>query len=587
MSKPAYGTAAEDLRDNPGQWSAYESKGNCVVLAGPGAGKTKTITIKLARVLAESIRKPRRLACITYSNACVGELAVRLRKLGVVEGDRLLLSTVHSFCLTELVLPYAGLANVKVPEPLVVASPSQSSEIFRNACRKVHGGQPPKWYRTEFDKLRRTVLDRESRQWKNWPVKETEVVETYEEMLLDSGLIDFDGLVLAGLELVEKHKWVRSCIKAKYPVIVIDEYQDLGVPLHRMVLALMNKAGIRIIAVGDPDQSIYGFAGAQPGLLRDLSKLSAVESVGLKLNYRCADQIITASRALFEDPQEYESHDGRQGEIRIHKLECDVRGQAHHALRTIVPALLEHNPGWKRGDIAFLYRSLKEGKAIAEAADDLGIRYFRLDNGSPVKRSRLTEWLTDAAKWCAGGWKSGTVTLSQLLKSWRSMRRSLSREKDALEERARLISTLFAYRDGSVPLQKWLIALSDAVLERACEEEPGLADEKDNLRALLDATEPEGALESYSIEIFGNQGKSPDQINLITLHSSKGLEFEAVIMIGLDEGVFPSKYDNTAEKLQESTRLFYVGVTRAKSLVYLTYESIESPFLKTIRQATN
>jgi ATP-dependent DNA helicase Rep/DNA helicase-2/ATP-dependent DNA helicase PcrA len=586
MNKPTYATAAEELRDNSGQWSAYESKGNCVVLAGPGAGKTKTITIKIARLLDEVVRKPQRLACITYSNACVGELAVRLRKLGVGEDDRLLLSTVHSFCLTELVLPFAALAGVKVPDPLVVASPSQSAELFRKAYAKVHGGQAPKWYRTEFDKLRRTVLDRDSKQWKDWPLKETQVVETYEEMLLTDGVIDFDGLVLAGLELVETHKWVRSCIRAKYPVMVIDEYQDLGAPLHRMVLALMNKAAIRIIAVGDPDQSIYGFTGAQPGLLRKLSTLPEVEAVGLKLNYRCADQIITASRALLQDPQEYESPDGRQGEIRIHRLECDVRGQADYAMGTIVPALLKNNPGWKRGDIAFLYRSLNEGKAIAEAADGLGIRYFRLDNGSPVKRSRLTEWLTDAAKWCAGGWKSGTVVLSQLLKSWRSLRRSLDMEKKALQDRARLISILFAFRDGSVPLRKWLMALNDALLQRACEEEPGLAEEKDNFRALLDATEPEGALESYSIEIFGNQGKSPDQINLITLHSSKGLEFEAVIMIGLERGVFPNKYDNTNEKIQESARLFYVGVTRAKSIVCLTYESNESPFVTTIRKAT-
>ena len=182
--------------------------------------------------------------------------------------------------------------------------------------------------------------------------------------------------------------------------------------------------------------------------------------------------------------------------------------------------------------------------------------------------------------------KSGTVSLGALLKSWRLMRRSLTREKDALEERARLISTLFAYRDGSVPLRKWLMALSDAALDDACEQEPGLADEKDNLKALLDATDAGAPLESYSIEIFGNQGKSPDQINLITLHSAKGLEFEVVIMVGLEAGVFPSKYDNTDEKLQESTRLFYVGVTRAKSLVYLMYAFDESPFITTIREAT-
>jgi superfamily I DNA/RNA helicase len=135
-------------------------------------------------------------------------------------------------------------------------------------------------------------------------------------------------------------------------------------------------------------------------------------------------------------------------------------------------------------------------------------------------------------------------------------------------------------------LRKWLLALNDAVLHEACEQEPGLADEKDNLEALLAAADTGGALEFYSIETFGNQGRSAEQINLITLHSSKGLEFEAVIMIGLEEGVFPTTYDDTDEKRQESSRLFYVGVTRAKSLVYLTYAHNESPFITAIRLAT-
>lgn len=586
MTAAIYIAAAEELRNNQGQWSAYQSEGNCVVLAGPGAGKTKTITIKIARLLNETVRKPQRLACITYSNACVGELSARLRKLGVGDDDRLLVSTVHSFCLTELVLPYARLAGMNVPDPLVVAAPSQSNDFFRKAYTKVHGGQPPRWYRTEIDKLRRTVLDRASRQWKEWPLDETAVVEAYESLLLNNGFIDFDGLVLAGMALVEKHEWVRHCIKAKYPVMVIDEYQDLGVPLHRMVLALMNKAGIRVVSVGDPDQSIYGFTGAQPVLLRRLSESPGVEPIRLKLNYRCADQIIAASKALLTEPQDFESHDGRQGEIRIIRLESDVRGQADYALGTIVPSLLKQNSGWKHGDIALLYRSLNEGSAIAESADELGLRYFRLDNGSPIKHSRLTEWLTDAAKWCSGGWQSGQVSLGQLLKSWKAMRRSLTREKDALEERARLISTLFACRDGSISLRKWLAALCKAVLDDACEQEPMLADERDNLKALLDATDSGGPLESYSIEIFGNKGRSPDQINLMTLHSSKGLEFQAVIMVGLEKGDFPSRYARTAEQLEEATRLFYVGVTRAKSIVYLTYGFNESPFIETIRHAT-
>ena len=126
MSKSLYAIAAESLKKNDEQFEAYESEGNCVVLAGPGAGKTKTITIKLARLLEEEVRAPQQLACITYSNACVGEIRGRLKKLGVAEDGRLHLATVHSFCLTQLVLPYARLAGLEVPDPLVVASPTQS-----------------------------------------------------------------------------------------------------------------------------------------------------------------------------------------------------------------------------------------------------------------------------------------------------------------------------------------------------------------------------------------------------------------------------------------------------------------------------
>jgi superfamily I DNA/RNA helicase len=587
MKTAPYIQAAKELRSNNEQWRVYESQGNCIVLAGPGAGKTKTITIKIARLLSEDLWRPRRLACITYSNACVGELRTRLVKLGVADDDRLLLSTVHSFCLTELVLPYAQLAGINVPEPLVVASPSESREFFRQAYQQNLGGAPPNWFRIECDRLRRTVLDRESTEWKTSDKHETAVVEAYEKLLLANGLIDFDGLVLAGLALVEKHTWVRRCIKAKYPIVVIDEYQDLGLPLHRMVLALMNKAGVRIVAVGDPDQSIFGFTGAKPSLLRTLEALPNVKAIPLKLNYRCADQIIAASKTLLADPGEFQSHDGRQGEIRIYELKRDVRAQADYAFRTVVPALLKQNPTWKLGDIAFLYRTLNEGNPIAEAADALRLHYFRVDNGSPIKRSRLTEWLTDAAKWCSGGWQSGTVSLTQLLKSWRSMRRSLTRDADALATRASLISTLFAHRDGSIPLRKWLVALRESVLNPAFEQEPGLADEKDLFQDLLKAASKGGVLQSYSIEIFGNQGRSPDQLNLMTFHSSKGLEFQAVIMVGLEAGAFPGSFDTTKEQLEEATRLFYVGLTRAKTAVDLMYGFNESPLISRIRQATS
>lgn len=586
MNSAGHIEAAEELRANPGQWQAYESGANCAILAGPGSGKTKTITIKIARILEKEIPRPRRLACITYSNECVRELRGRLNALGVDDRTRILVSTIHSFALTEIVMPYAMMAGIAVPDPIVVAAPSKSEELFKQAYKRVKGVSPGKWYRMSLDRLRRMVPDKTSDEWKTSNPQQTAIIEEYERLLLDEGLIDFDGLVLAGLQAIEDFEWVRKCLRAKFPVIVIDEYQDLGLPLHRMMCNLMREAGVRIIAVGDPDQSIYGFTGAKPSLLRDLYNMAEVEGVHLKLNYRCATQIIDASKALLDNPPESEAHDGRQGVITIHKVGANVDGQARYALKELVPKILEDHPDWQLGDIAFLYRTFREGSSIAKIADEFGIRYFRLDNGVLIKRTRLVEFLTDAAVWCSGGWETGKVTLGQILKSWRLLRPGLKNEASALKARVPLIRCLFENRDGSIPLKNWIDALNNSALKEAFATEPGLVDEYEtfnNLNALMKEGKP---LESLTVEIFANQGRSKEQVNLITLHSSKGLEFQGVVMVGLELGDFPSQYATDNEELEESARLFYVGVTRAKNEVHLLYEHKESPLITAIRKVT-
>lgn len=587
MNPPAYIEAAEELRENEGQWQAYESEANCAILAGPGSGKTKTITIKIARILEEEVRRPQRLACITYSNECVRELRGRLNALGVDDRTRILVSTIHSFALTEIVMPYAAMAGLPVPNPIVVASPSKSEELFKRAYQTIRGAPPGRWYRMSLDRLRRTIPDKDSDEWMAANPQQTAIIEEYERLLLDEGLIDFDGLVLAGLQAIERFEWVRKCLRSKFPVIVIDEYQDLGLPLHRMMCNLMLEAGVRIIAVGDPDQSIYGFTGAKPSLLRDLQGMPQVEGIHLKLNYRCATQIIDASKALLDDPPDSESHDGRQGVITIHEVGANVAGQARYALDELVPRMLEEHPDWQLGDIAFLYRTFREGSSIAEAADERGFRYFRLDNGVLIRRTRLIEFLTDAAIWCSGGWKTGRITLGQILKSWRRLRPGLKNEASAITARVPLIRCLFENRDGSIPLKKWIGLLYTSALEDAFASEPGLADEHETLKNLYALTKDGKPLEHFTVEIFANQGRSKDQINLITLHSSKGLEFQAVIMVGLELGEFPSQYATDDDEIEETARLFYVGVTRAKSEVHLLYAQTESPLITSIREATS
>lgn len=120
-----YFVAAEDLRKNKGQWAAYEARGHCVVLAGPDSGKTKVLTVKLARLIAEDVAPPRGVACLTYNNECVRELTRRLARLGIRNSRNVFVGTVHSFCLKAVLLPYAKLGGLGLPDPLTTGSKSR------------------------------------------------------------------------------------------------------------------------------------------------------------------------------------------------------------------------------------------------------------------------------------------------------------------------------------------------------------------------------------------------------------------------------------------------------------------------------
>ena len=561
LHKPSYILKAKDLRNNEGQWAAYNSTGHCVLLAGPGSGKTKTLTIKMARMLTEDVKVPRGIACITYNNQCARELKRRLKTLGVDDGNRASIGTLHGFCLKHIVLPYAQLAKLPKTYPISIASTVETNSIQKEALGKTIGIEN-RWD-IRFDAYRRTILDRESGEWRTKDEDAAKVIEAYEGILDEKGLIDFDGMVLIGLHLVKKHEWVRKSLTARFPILVVDEYQDLGHPLDQLVQCLCFQGGMRLLAVGDPDQSIYGFTGAEPALLRKLSARGDVEPVELKLNYRCGKKIIQASKAALAESRDFESGHEDAGIVYFKECSGGLVDQVKYVCDTIVPEALLRRKGRGLGDVAILYLDKNDGNIIAEAVSQKDWQFVRIDGNNPYQPSPVTYWLEDCAAWCAGAWKDGNVRLSELISRWLAFNERLDSSLQHRHARTQLVSFLFKHRTPDMKLCDWLSKLLKHGLQETIDSEPRLRDDKDKVENLLKVSSANGKLDTITVAFFGGQGGSPDHLTLTTLHSAKGLEYDVVIIVGLEQGRIPWNNDSE-DTLREKRRLFYVGLTRAR-----------------------
>jgi DNA helicase-2/ATP-dependent DNA helicase PcrA len=569
---PPYITAAEGLKGNPEQWQAYESKGNCVVLAGPGSGKTKTLTIKMARMLTEDVLPPRGVACITYNTECAGELKRRLERLGVNENRNVFVGTVHGFCLKNILIPYAQLAGLNLSDQPIVALPSEQERVFIDAFADVisQNADPANW-RTGFDKYRRTHLDRNAPAWKGDDAQFATLIEKYEALLRQRNMLDFDDMVLLGLQLIESNEWVRRCLRARFPILIVDEYQDLGLPLHRIVQSLCFGTGVRLFAVGDPDQSIYGFTGAKPELLNTLAETPGIERVHLRLNYRSGQTIIDASETALGEKRGYTSNEGSTGTISFYKCPDGLKQQAKRICAEVIPAALSRREGRRLGDVAVLYLNRYDGDVIETAAQNAGMQSIRMDQGAAYPRTPLTRWLEQCAAWCAGGWEHGTPRLSTLIRAWESLNLSIRTEAELHTLKLVLVGFLFSHRMPERRARDWLVEARQALLVDTLKREPSLRDETVALEALFRGCGPDGKLVDITVAGFGGQGGSPDHLNLITLHSAKGLEFDVVVMMGMDQGKMPSYAAKTVDSQREPRRLFYVGLTRARHEVHITF----------------
>jgi DNA helicase-2/ATP-dependent DNA helicase PcrA len=378
-------------------------------------------------------------------------------------------------------------------------------------------------------------------------------------------------MVLWGLQLVEQHGWVRKALRARFPVLVVDEYQDLGHALHRIVLCLCFTTGMRLVAVGDPDQSIYGFTGAEPALLQDLAKRDGVQPVQLQMNYRCGPTIIRASEVALGETRGFKSGVDEVGTLDIHHRPQGAEDQAGFICDTIIPDAMKRREGRQMGDIAILYRSQYDGNEIARAVEARGWDFIRIDQGNPYPRSPVIFWLEDCAAWCGGGWESSEPRLSDVVRSWQNFNETVTADAGRRVLQRDLVKFLHSHREADQPLRDWLSDFRAACLDSCLAREPRLRDDVIAVAKLAEVCAADARLAGFTVSAFGGQGGAATHLNVMTLHSAKGLEFDVVILPFLEEGILPNYRSNTDARLREDRRLFYVGLTRARHEVHLTY----------------
>ncbi len=569
----ALARALADLAGNPEQSAAVRESGHCVVLAGPGSGKTKTLTTAMARALVEDVIDPRGVACLTYNNECAIELETRLAAFGVQSSDRSFIGTVHSFALTQIIMPYARCFPGLLPDGFRVATRAECRAAVELAYASVYADQFDPHDRWTFaEEKRRRDVDRALPDWRGRNPELADFIDAYEAELRRRGLIDFDDMPLIAFRMVQAHLWIRTALRARFPVLFIDEYQDLGHALHELVLMLCFEGGMRLFAVGDADQSIYGFSGANPELLQSLAARGDVREIRLRFNYRSGAKIIRASLGALGEERNYRGIDNApEGELTFWNVKGGLDSQASAIAATVLPTLLQRHPP---EEVAILYRAAWLGDKIAEALDGKGIAFVRTDTNALVRRSsRLARFVEGCAGWVTGGWREANPSYGRLVSQALALvfpGRATADEEQALS--LQLIGFLRSGIDAGETTHAWLQRLCRELIApwKAVSRNP--QPEWEVCSEMVVKTDPAQG-KDIPLNIFSGRIEGTGRVSLSTLHSAKGREFDAVILYGMNAGDIPSRRDQKSPgALREARRLFYVGVTRPRKELSIVYQ---------------
>ena len=588
--------------------------GPCLVIAGAGSGKTKVLTHKIAYDIESGI-KPWNILAITFTNKAANEMKERIEKLIGDAAKDLWMGTFHSICVrilrryidrigykTDFVIFDTSDQKTLIKECLKTLKVDDKIFTDRGVLSEISNGKnemlEPKAYGVKYagDFRKKTIA---------------EIYELYQRRLRENNAIDFDDIINFTIKILSENPDVLDYYTEKFKYILVDEYQDTNKAQFTLVSLLASKYG-NVTAVGDNDQGIYSFRGADISNILNFERdFPGTKIIKLEQNYRCTGNILKAANAVIKhNENKYDKKLWTENEEG--HLPCIYCGEDEYDEGRYIVEQIKHlktEEYYKNSDFTILYRMNAQSRAIEDILMREGIpykvigglkfyerkeikdiiAYLRLIHNSADNLS-LKRIINEPKR---GIGKTSIEQIQEISdKTGNSMYEIIRNAQEYGLTRVFSNSRDFIEQIEYLKSKKDELKISDLIKEtlnktgytKALENENSVEAETriENLEEFLTVAiefEEESAdntlaefLENITLssDIDGMEDQD-DLVTLMTLHSAKGLEFPVVFLVGMEEGIFPGyKTIGEPQALEEERRLFYVGITRAKQYLYLT-----------------
>ena len=609
------------------QQAVQYTEGPLLILAGAGSGKTKVLTVRIAHLLAQGVN-PYEILAITFTNKAAKEMKSRVEGLVGDVANRIWLSTFHSFCAKFLRFELDNFLGYN--SNFTIYDTSDSQAVIKAALKALN--LDDKYYPVGAmigaisDAKNKLLFASDFRKQARdfYQQKVADVYEYYERELRKNNALDFDDLLLVAVKLLQSNEAVLDKYSKRFRYVMIDEYQDTNHAQY-LLAKLLASHWKNIAVVGDADQSIYAWRGADIQNILDFEKdYPNCTSIKLEQNYRSTKIILDAANAVIENNEGRPKKNLWTDKTEGAKIQHFTAQSEHEEAAFIGDTIAKKHDihGVPYGDMAILYRTNAQSRVLEEALIKRALPYTMVGGTKFYDRKEIKDVLaylrvlynpfddlsllriinvpkrsigaTTVAKLQDYARANGTslfMTLTQL----HLVDTIKGKTKEKLEEFGILIFTLVAEMEDRTVLD-----ILESILDRTgylaqLEESTDPQDQAraENIGELLSVakdfqdTNPTGTVEDFLEQVaLVNDVDSFEQeeskVTLMTLHTAKGLEFPIVFLGGLEEGLFPhSRTLMNPEEIEEERRLAYVGITRAEKELYISNATTRTVFGRT------